>query len=395
MQEIFNFLNFVFSFVLNLQILDCQGTCELHDIQLNQLSTTQFNEIVEPQSVFEFDWSGKNVLSKIDVSLISVKAKNSGTVQAFFMWWILKMDQEGEIRISCAPHWCHEDFERLKCEKLDFIPQQNVLPWRDHWMQAIYYMPKPIHVEQGEQLQLQCFRDEFSLWFNLVRESKAVEINEIDNLRPLCTCGFHLAYSRTRIGQMNETTRTKKFLKIFENEISDQSVVLFVSDGSLIGLALAALNAKHVYYLDANSYSRKVIEKYVKFNKLVNVTLVADHADENIEWSQITHIISEPNLCTSILPWDSFDFAELIKNVADRIGNDVKILPCTASIVAIPVEFLDLQKIIAPFQICESFDLSIFDKIIEVSLKHKFSVFSFTIQFSMIFFSFPEITYLN
>lgn len=349
------------------EIAECKGTAELHDIQLNQFPSHQFRELIPPTAVFEFDFSGKTTIQKCEFKRITVRSQANGSAQAFFMWWILKMDQEGEIRISCAPHWAHEDFERLKCERPAYLPVQNVIPWRDHWMQAIFYNPKALHVNDSETFELQCSHDEFSLWFELTRPNS--DNDQIVEERPLCTCGFNLAFSRTRIGQMNDNLRTKKFLRILENEINEQSTVLFVSDGSLIGLAMAAFKARHVYLLDSNKYTRQVLQMYIDFNKLENVSLIADVDDECITWNHISHIIAEPNYSTSIMPWDNFRFGDVIDLISDRINsNDVKILPRSATIQAIPIECVDLQKIIAPFGICETFDLTIFDKIIEVSI---------------------------
>lgn len=350
----------------NLQISDCKGTSELHDIQLNQFPVHQFREIGEPIPAFEFDWSGKSIISKNEFRKVTIAAKQNGTAQVFFMWWVLKMDQDGEIRISCAPHWAHEDFYRLKNERPSFQPEQNIIPWRDHWMQALYYAPKPVQIGIGEELHLKCNRDEFSLWFDLNRaDSEDDTDQDAIGERPMCTCGFHLAFSRTRIGQMNHSLRLKKFQKIFDRTLDQNSTVLFVSEGSLLGLMIAALKVKHVYVLDSNKYSRRVIEKYIEFNGFTNITLVDNVDEPNIDWPTVTHIVGEPNFCTSILPWDNFYFGDIVAKVKERCNTTVQVLPQSASIRAVPVEFLDLHKIFAPFDICESFDLQLFDRLIE------------------------------
>lgn len=334
---------------------------------MNQFPVSQFREIIGPTKAFEFDWSGNNVIVKDDFHNVTVQASHSGMGQVFFMWWILKMDQDDEIRLSCAPHWTHEDFDGLKSGNPAFQPIQNVIPWRDHWMQALYYAPKPIYANAGEILQLKCSRDEFSLWFDLnTKGEDQTATDEKRSERPLCTCGFHLAYSRTRIGQMNHSPRLKKFQKILDHSIDANASVLFVSEGSLLGITIAALKVKHVYYIDANKYSRRVLEKYIEFNQLSNVTLLESIEDNRIEWSNITHIVGEPNFCTSILPWDNFYFAEVVREVKSKCNDNVQILPQSATIRAVPVEFLDLHKIFAPFGVCESFDLRIFDRVIEV-----------------------------
>lgn len=327
-----------------------------------------FREIVKPTAVFEFNWSGRSsLIPKSESSVISVEAEASGTVQAFFMWWILKMDEDNEIRISCAPHWAHEDYERLRNENQTCKPIHNVIPWRDHWMQAVFYPSKAIRVNAGQIFQLFCNRDEFSLWF----DAKLIGVgNGLTTNRPVCSCGFHLALSRNRIGQLNQSLRTKKFLQIFERTLDQNSTVLFLSEGSWIGLMIAALKVKRVYYIDSNKYMRNIITKYVEFNKLSNVAVLKDVNDAVIKWNAITHIIGEPYFATSILPWDNLHFADLVNKVRLKCNENVRILPKSAVIRAVPVEFLDLHKIFAPFGICESFDMKIFDCVIEVVKTH-------------------------
>lgn len=351
------------------QITNCKGSSELHDIQLNQVSPSQFSVLVPPTAVFEFDWSGKSKIPTEQTTKRAVEGITSGSAQVIFMWWDLKMDQDGEILLSCAPHWAHPDYESLTESNTLAIPHQNVIPWRDHWMQAVYYLPQARHIQKDDKLTLHSFHDEFSLWFDLKSDVEDDEdMAVLLSKRPLCECGFHLAYSRTRIGQLNDNLRNKTFMKTLENNIDTDSTVLFLSDGSLVGLVIAALNAKHVYYLEPNRYSSQVIQKYIAFNELTNVELISNLEAESISnWDEITHVIGEPSFITSILPWDNFYFSVLIKQIRSRLNENVKVIPCEASIHAIPVEFIDLQKICSPFEECETFDLSIFDQLLEVS----------------------------
>lgn len=62
------------------------------------------------------------------------------------------MDCDGEIILSCAPKWAKSSVEYA---------------WRDHWMQAVYYFPKPIRLEENQAVTLVANHDEFSLWFDL------------------------------------------------------------------------------------------------------------------------------------------------------------------------------------------------------------------------------------
>lgn len=171
------------------------------------------------------------------------------------------MDQAHEIELSCAPFWAHPDYKKLTKLSPHCQPQQNVIPWRDHWMQAVYYLPGNFHVQQDRIVYLNFSHDEYSLWFDVTPTK--VTVPEIR--QPLCECGFHNAYSRTRIGQLNDTKRHKKYMQALEPNITADSVVLSMSDGSLLGLSLAAMGCKEVICLEPHRYSHQV--RYTLSNK--------------------------------------------------------------------------------------------------------------------------------
>lgn len=285
------------------------------------------------------------------------------------MWWNLRMDQAGDIILSCAPFWAHPDYEDLRISNQLNIPPQNVIPWRDHWMQALYYLPEECQVSAGERLQLHLNHDEYSLWFDIQRngmdDDKRVVFNDKPLPLPVCECGFHVANSRTRIGQLNNNVRTKIFLNYIENEFDEQSVVLALGDSSLLALAIGALNVKQVYCLDTNRYGRQVQSMYLEANPLVNFRLL-DSLDQLKDLDHITHVFGEPNFVTSILPWDNFYFGTLLAKIQDKLMNNTKIVPRKAVVYGMAVEFLDLHKIRAPLGLCEGFDLNIFDRLVEV-----------------------------
>jgi len=56
-----------------------------------------------------FDFCGRCSLPVTQVSLRDCVMKRSGHCQAFFMWWDIDMDMDGEVILSCAPHWEHPD----------------------------------------------------------------------------------------------------------------------------------------------------------------------------------------------------------------------------------------------------------------------------------------------
>jgi protein arginine N-methyltransferase 7 len=103
-----------------------------------------------------FDWSGKGPLMKERANILNLVSDDDGVAQVVFMWWDLVMDLDGEVILSCAPIWAHP------------LSENNVvLPWRDHWMQAVYYLPKEEPIQKEEKLVLVSQHDEYSFWFHL------------------------------------------------------------------------------------------------------------------------------------------------------------------------------------------------------------------------------------
>lgn len=72
------------------------------------------------------------------------------------------------MNLSCAPVWQHPD--ALLSETKDVESMFNAadrIPWRDHWMQSIYYLPNEIRVDKDQEIGLVAYHDEYSFWFKL------------------------------------------------------------------------------------------------------------------------------------------------------------------------------------------------------------------------------------
>lgn len=265
--------------------------------------------------------------------------------------WDLKMDIDNKIILSCAPLWAHPDGSRK-------------IPWRDHWMQAIYYLPKEIDVREGEEINLISCHDEFSLWFNLRSDLK---ISDSDYERPLCSCNAHVALSRTRIGQLNDGTRAKKWLTILTENVTKESTVLVLSHSCYVALAAAKLGAKKVYILENNILLKRLLRDYVDANGFRNVEVVDNVQDVSENLKEVDVVFSEPYFTTSILPWDNLLFAYLLKDVTQYLREDVKIFPNKAVVKAVAVDFENLFKIRAALGDCQGFSMKTFDDLIEVN----------------------------
>lgn len=63
-----------------------------------------------------------------------------------------------------------------------------------------------------------------------------------------------------------------------------------------------------------------------------------------------------------MLPWDDLQFWYIRSSLADCI----KVIPGSARLMAMAMQFDNLHKIRAPLGVCQGLDLSIYDTLIEV-----------------------------
>lgn len=332
---------------------------------MSQISHELFTPLTNPELVFKFDFSGKTKIETTRNLKHTLKSKYDGVAQAVLVWWDLKMDTKGEILLSCAPYWAHPDINELMKSNTSKKNPSQLIPWRDHWMQAIYYLPKEMKLIKNQHFNLFSNHNEYLLWFNVDsnQDTKNEEVKLVLD-PPDCNESFYLINSRTRIGQLNDHVRNKKYLRLMEDSITKNSIVLSISDGSLIGLSSAQLGAKHVFLLQENHLQRDVITSYIETNQIKNVTIL-NTVEDLSDIESVTHIIAEPYFVTSILPWDNLYFGTLLRKVFSKLRKDVVIVPKLAKIYAVPVEFSDLHKIRAPLDVCEGFDMKVFDEMID------------------------------
>lgn len=263
------------------------------------------------------------------------------------------MNLSGSNVLSCAPWWAHPHLKKLVQGDSKSLPQ-NQVPWRDHWMQGIYYLNGNCFLNQAEEFRLSVYHDKFSWWFSL---------DDSLETRPICECLFHMN-SRTRIAEINDSPRTKKFMKFFDRlELTKDHEILVLGDNCLTGLCLAKMGGKMVHILEENTLSRKVTEKFQEFNQLENSVKIHESLDSI---PKVSMVFAEPHFLEADLPWDNIsEFLKRLKIVMKKFG-DVKIVPMKAQIFAVPVHFLNLYKIRHPLGEIESFDHRIFDDFIEV-----------------------------
>ncbi|KAG7162057.1 arginine N-methyltransferase 7-like [Homarus americanus] len=341
----------------------CPGAAAVHDIQLSQVPQEWFTPMSHPLPVFWFDWSGRQKDIPCDeTTRVKFKTLASGDCDAVFMWWDLRMDQDGEVMLSCAPYWAHPDLADKSWKG-----SSEDIPWRDHWMQAVYYLPQPRTVCEDTTFTLLSAHDEYSLWFNIQKD----ESEDICEERPVCECGIHIANSRTRLGQLNDPRRLEMYVRVLEKYIKPDSVCLALGDGCLMAVAAAKLGARHVYVTEGSDPNRRVIQEFITTNDVQhNVTILSeDVCDTSVEQmvSPATITFSEPFFSTSLLPWHSLYCWYMRNTCLHLLAPGAIRTPGTVTIWGLPVQYRDLWKIRAPLHQCNGFKMDIFDKLIETA----------------------------
>lgn len=74
-----------------------------------------------------------------------------------------------QVLLSCAPVWEHPEVsDDMKKDTSSLQRMADSIPWRDHWMQAIYYLPEEVSITCGVDVNLIGYHDEYSFWFKLL-----------------------------------------------------------------------------------------------------------------------------------------------------------------------------------------------------------------------------------
>lgn len=196
----------------------------------------------------------------------------------------------------------------------------------------------------------------------------SISLSDSPNVsKPICNCGFHAMLSFRRIGQLNDSRRTKRFISLLSDRVDNSTTVLVASDGFYLGLAASKLGAKRVYYM-APIYLNRFTTEFINFNNLQNVTIIRDATElkELAETKSIDLVISDVQYQANLLPWDGLRFGYLLEEIADLLSEDVAIFPEVASVMMVPVKFRDLHKIRVPVRTCEGFHMKPFDDLMKV-----------------------------
>ncbi|RXM31221.1 Protein arginine N-methyltransferase 7 [Acipenser ruthenus] len=247
--------------VPNPEETSCAGAPIVCDIQLSQIPPTHFHPLSEVLPMYRVDFS-RPVSSSPERLTASFPALASGSAQVVLSWWDMDMDPEGTIICSMAPSWT--------------LPNPENFPWRDHWMQCVYFLPVEMQVTEGEMVCLTLCHDDYSLWYNIQPDSQEGGDSESLISRPLCTCQAHMVWTRPRFGELNDPKRTDRYVEALKTIVRPDSVCLSVSDGSLLPIFAHILGAHKVYTLENSRMSKKVMERVLAANDLTGIIQVLE-----------------------------------------------------------------------------------------------------------------------
>lgn len=334
----------------------CAGAPSVCDIQLSQVTPQSFTPLGPLCTMFSVDFS-QPVSSASQSYSSKFQVQASGQAQVVLSWWDIDMDPEGTIVCSMAPGWTYAD------------PKE--CPWRDHWMQSVYFLPAEVSVREGEDVSLTVSHDDYSLWYNLSSSQQGSADMTLD--RPVCTCQAHLVWTRPRFGELNDRHRNESYITALRSVLKPESICLGVSDGSLLPLFASMLGAQKVFTIENGGMSRQVIEQIIEFNSLKDkVQLLGMRPEQvtsaDLQGRQVSLLVGEPYFSTSLLPWHSLFFWYCRTALAQVLQPNATILPCSATLFMMGVEFRDLWRIRAPCGTCEGFDVSPMDEMVQQSL---------------------------
>ena len=188
------------------------------------------------------------------------------------------MDPDKRVKLSCAPFWAH--------------PTPKNVPWRDHWMQAIYYPISDSSVS-SDRLTIISNHDEYSFWFDVRDGDDYACVSNIPMPSP--QAGIHLAVSRNRLGQINDEQRNGQLVRSSEAMLDDfyranqrlPSAVLCLSELSLLPVIFGHIfesksssNSAQtctIYLCEQNTQMSRILADFARLFK--NVKLILMDAD--------------------------------------------------------------------------------------------------------------------
>ncbi|XP_066923915.1 protein arginine N-methyltransferase 7-like [Clytia hemisphaerica] len=315
---------------------DCRRTANAHEIQCSQLYPDHIKVLSNSCICTEIDFTSvykHNDTAKQSKHQILVKVTKTGILHGIVMWWDLIVHKEKDIILSMAPSWVSEEYI-----------------WRDHWMQCLYFLPKPIEVISGESLQVTMYHDNYTVWFDVVRNV----LSSSNSLQPpICHCNLHVAWSRETFALWNTKKLIEKWRQLGYKLSKDDKRVVIVGDSSLAALVLKNNGFENVAYSESSKWTRSIIKGICDANNVIFPLTKVNHETDTV--------VYDPFWPCNILPWH---ILQIWHDVFSLSQKGVQVYPSMLYLKAAVVKFQELYKIRSTVGDILGFDLTKFDDLI-------------------------------
>ncbi|CAJ0583122.1 unnamed protein product, partial [Mesorhabditis spiculigera] len=313
------------------EFLDCLSGSNIFEVQYNAINHEGLREIGKTVEAFCFDFEHGESSKQAD-RVIDVHVTSDGQVDGILFWWELDMDGSGQILLSTDP-------------------KKN--EWRDHWLQAIHFLPGKCVVEKDQVLKIHAAHDEYSFSFKVA--ANPPEKGPIDRAL-FCQCDLHNHVSPPEIYRMNALIDCPKTPAWLEKICTGKKIVC-AGESPLFPL-LAAKYATKVYAVLELDGARNILEKYRVAYGLDNVELVEGYDDilENVDVLCFDPISSmRTAVPLNVQFWPE---AELVQRRWPR----VEIYPKSAKLRSLAMNLPNLCKTVGSVKEIQGFDFRIYDR---------------------------------
>ncbi|UJR30460.1 hypothetical protein I4U23_017993 [Adineta vaga] len=325
--------------------LDCRNLAgdTIFDLNVNEIKDN-IRPLSKPIPIFDFDFKSINDKNNFTEEKIfkNISCETDGQIDAFIMWWNLDMDEDGEIQLGTIPIWCYDDPEKAKH-----------IQWREHWIHGIYYPQQSKQIKAKEEIDLYCFHDEYSLYFDV-------------GSSPFPSRSFTPAFlSRSAMAGFNNDKRRNKYIEGLKKSFSNSSInrCLYIGDGLLLPLLVLEMypHIELIIFQSSNIHLVQTLKAILEnSSNQCNYRFISSLDKDTIDFQNLDMILSEPFFTKSILPWDNLHFYYLLQQQQQH--SNIKLFPQKARIRCIALEFDNLHKIRSPVHQCCQFDLTPFDQ---------------------------------
>lgn len=341
-------------------IKDCQGLASAFELHVDEVD--DLKPLSKSVEAIRFDFNKTEELEEHEDGLynshrVEVKVTASGTIHCIVLWWEIILDKTGSISLSMIPKLFSDDADMVK--------------WRDHWMQAVYFLPEEMSVHKGDVIDVTIRYDDYSFWF--ITRPLISCLPDMTSTRPSCTCGLHTTWSRERFLMNNDPQFNKMFASTFQ-KLKESNHCAIIGDLSLVPFS-AAQFFKKITYIECGQFSRGFLEKLISLNQLtdrISTISIQSVPDESLlalsSIDQVDVLAAEPFFSSSRLPWDHFTFWYQISPILMNVAKVPIVIPAKAILKVVAVEFQDLWKVRSQVKEVEGFNLSVFDEVIEAAL---------------------------